>query len=148
MKFLSIVSVFFLAFLLFQCSDPPVSSVDTEVDGFKGENKGGGHSTSTVNNLSFPALLADGFQIVPILEKFTISYIGPYDGLTTAEVADLDSTGPWYAQKVEGNVWQGEYATYDSIPVAFIDWGDAMESVDPTELRLVTIIMGCRLYRR
>jgi hypothetical protein len=101
--------------------------------GSKGGGKGGGGHTETQgNNLSFPALLADGFSLTPITEHlFTVEYTGPYTGITTEQYYYLMGNGPWYAQKVEGNVWQAEYANVDDVRVSFIDWGDAMESVDP-----------------
>jgi hypothetical protein len=87
------------------------------------------------NNLSFPAILADGFSIVEIGDALlTNEYDGPYDGLSDEEVAALLESGPWYAQKTEGNVWQADYLDNEegmAAPVDFIDWGDSIESVDP-----------------
>jgi hypothetical protein len=131
MKVLAVVFVFFLAFLSIQCSDPPVSPVNNEFAYNKGGNGGGGH-TSAVNNLSFPALLADNFTVTPITETlFTVIYDGPYIDLTPEQYDYVMLYAPWYAQKVEGNTWQAEYQSVTDINVTFIDWGDAMESVDP-----------------
>jgi hypothetical protein len=139
MKVISVFSFFFLSFLLVQCSDPSVSPVNSQIDCFKG---GGGHTTIASNNLSFPALLADGFSLTPISESLTVPYTGPYDGLTPEEIAALDEESPWYAQKVEGNIWQGSYQDYVGTPVAFIDWGDAMESVNPKIRRPYRVEFG------
>lgn len=147
MRVFSLISVFFLAFLLVQCSDPPVSPVNSQIFCEKGGNGGGkggggGHTTTAANNLSFPALLADGFALSIIEESLTVPYAGLYEGLTLEEIAALDTTGPWYAQKVEGNVWQGEFADYVGTAVAFIDWGDAMESVNPKLRRPYRVEFG------
>lgn len=135
-----------LALTLVQCTDNSVIPVQDEFvtkgPGNGGGTGGGGHTETATNNLSFPALLADGFSLTTVTASFTIPYTGPYDGLTTEEVIGLESTGPWYAQKVEGNIWQGEYAEYDGTPVAFIDWGDAMESVDPKLRRPYRVEFG------
>lgn len=97
-----------------------------------GGGNGGGHTETATNNQSFPAILADGASVTPITEtKFEVVYEGPYTGLTAEDIAFLEANGPWYAQKVEGNVWQADYALVDSVSVYFVDWGDAMESVDP-----------------
>ena len=97
-----------------------------------GGGGGGGHTETTGNNLSFPALLADNFSVTPIASAlFTTAYIGPYTGLTQEQIDYLSANGPWYAQKVEGNVWQAEYQSVTFADVYFVDWGDAMESVDP-----------------
>jgi hypothetical protein len=145
MKTLSFFFVFLLAFLLVQCTDPPVSPVASEVECYKGGKGGGGHTETAVNNLSFPALLADGFALAPITESLTVPFtVDEVNcvGLTAEEIATLQATGPWYAQKVEGNVWQGPYAEYDGTPVTFIDWGDAMESVDPKLRRPYRVEFG------
>lgn len=135
MKALGLFFVLLLAFSLVQCTDPSVNPVNTEnmeIQCDKGGPGGGGHTETLANNLSFPALLADGYTITPITEPlFTVPYTGPYDGLTAEEIAALELTGPWYAQKVEGNVWQAQYESVTTANVYFIDWGDAMESVDP-----------------
>ena len=43
-------------------------------------------------------------------------------------------TDPWYAQKVEGNVWQADFAMPGDpyAVVDYIDWGDVIEAVSPT----------------
>jgi len=150
MKFFSLIIVFLLAIFLVNCADPPVSPLPTESlvlygggNGNNGGGNGGGHTETAVNNLSFPALLADGFQLAPVTESLTVPYTGEYEGLTQAEIDALIATGPWYAQKVEGNVWQGPFETYTAgTPVAFIDWGDAMESVDPKLRRPYRVEFG------
>jgi hypothetical protein len=149
MKFFSLIFVFSLALLLVQCTDPPVSPpIDESLTLFAGGRGGGngggggGHTETQANNLSFPALLADGFSLSPVTESLTVPYAGAYEGLTQAEIDALIATGPWYAQKVEGNVWQGEYQTYTGTPVTFIDWGDAMESVDPKIRRPYRVEFG------
>lgn len=132
MKFFSLIFVFLLAFLLVQCTDPPVSPVASEVECYKGGKGGGGHTETQGNNLSFPALLADGFAVTPITQTlFSVIYEGPYTGLTQEQYDYVITNAPWYAQKVEGNVWQAEYQSVTAADVYFVDWGDAMESVDP-----------------
>lgn len=142
MKVLSLVFVCSLAFLLVQCADPPVSPTIGETEalyaggngnGGNGGNGGGGHTETQGNNLSFPALLADGYSVTPIIEpSFTFPYEGPYTGLTSEQIAWLEANGPWYAQKVEGNIWQADFETVVSlIDVGYIDWGDAIEAVNP-----------------
>jgi hypothetical protein len=146
MKALSFFFVLSLAFLLVQCNDPSVNPVNTEnleIQCDKGGNGGGGHTETLANNLSFPALLADGYTITPLTEPlFTVPYTGPYDGLTAEEISALELTGPWYAQKVEGNVWQAQYELVSTANVYFIDWGDAMESVDPKLRRPYRVEFG------
>lgn len=84
------------------------------------------------NNLSFPALAVDGYTISPIaLSLWTVPYEGPYTGLTAEEIAALEDRGPWYAQKTEGNTWQADYLTNQTVIVTYVDWGDVIESVNP-----------------
>jgi hypothetical protein len=85
------------------------------------------------NNLSFPAILADGFNITPVALSFEVPYTGDYPGLTDDEIAQREASGPWYAQKVEGNSWQADYDMNISgeVSVDYVDWGDVIESVDP-----------------
>lgn len=130
------ICVLSLAFMLVQCRDNPTQP--EQYDSFsrmeKGKKGGGGHTVTTGNNLSFPALYADGYNITEILEEnfsFTVPYTGAYEGLTASEIAELQATGPWYAQKVEGNVWQADFEPLSNPNVAFVDWGDAIEAVDP-----------------
>ena len=132
-----------LSLFLFRCEKetqeiiPDSTSTDQSVfakgGNGKGGGNGGGHTETAGNNLSFPALLADGYAITPIVEtKFEVEYTGPYDGLTPDQIAWLELNGPWYAQKVEGNVWQADFETATSpIEVDYIDWGDAIEAVNP-----------------
>ena len=142
MKILGLFFAFLLAFFLVQCTDPPVSPVVGDSEALYagrgngnggGGNGGGGHTETQGNNLSFPALLADGYSVTPITETlFTVPYTGPYDGLTPEQIAWLEANGPWYAQKVEGNIWQAEYLNVaTAIDVSYIDWGDAIEAVNP-----------------
>jgi len=142
MKVLSLIFFFLLALLLVQCADPPVSPIVSDVECYKGGKGGGGHTETQPNNLSFPALLADGVSLTLVTESLTVPYAGDYEGLTEEEIAALQATGPWYAQKVEGNVWQGPFETYTGTPVTFIDWGDAMESVDPKLRRPYRVEFG------
>jgi hypothetical protein len=84
------------------------------------------------NNLSFPALAVDGYAINPIaLSQWTVPYTGPYTGLTAEEIAALAASGPWYAQKTEGNTWQADYMTNQTVAVTYVDWGDIIESNNP-----------------
>ena len=140
MKVFSLIFVFSLALLLVQCTDPPISPPTDESltlfaggrGGGNGGGGGGGHTETMGNNLSFPALLADGYSVTPITETlFTVPYTGDYEGLTAEQIAWLEANGPWYAQKVEGNVWQAEYLNVTTVDVSYIDWGDAIEAVNP-----------------
>ena len=124
-----------LALTLVQCTDNSVIPVQDEFvtkgPGSGGSPGGGGHTETATNNLSFPALLADGYSITPITApSFTVPYTGPYTGVED-NLEWILANGPWYAQKVVGNVWQADYATVTSANISFIDWGDAIESVDP-----------------
>jgi hypothetical protein len=84
------------------------------------------------NNLSFPALAVDGYAINPIaLSQWTVPYTGPYTGLTPDAIELLADSGPWYAQKTEGNTWQADYLTNQSVNVTYVDWGDIIESNNP-----------------
>jgi hypothetical protein len=123
---------------LMQCTDDPLyQSTDdqaSETTAAVGKKGGGGHTEAAVNNLSFPVIAVDGFSIIQIPSAsflFTAPYTGPYTGLTAADLAILgDET--WYAQKVTGNVWQAEFSNADApLSVAFIDWGDVIEAVNP-----------------
>ncbi len=48
---------------------------------------------------------------------------------------NIEIAGSWYAQKVDGNVWQADFESTGAIDVTFIDWGDNIESVNPKTLR-------------
>ncbi len=131
MKYFFVLFSFVLAFTLVQCTDNSVVPVQDEFVTKGPGNGGGGHTETQPNNLSFPALCADGYAISPILEPlFGVEYLGPYTGVED-NLEWIEVEGPWYAQKVEGNVWQADFATVTSANVTFIDWGDAIESVDP-----------------
>jgi hypothetical protein len=83
------------------------------------------------NNLSFPALAVDGYTITPVAEEqWTVPYTGPYTGLSPEELAILEGS-TWYAQKTEGNTWQADYRTGQSVDVTYVDWGDIIESNNP-----------------
>lgn len=98
-----------------------------------GGNRPPGHGEETQgNNLSFPALAVDGYAINPIGgSQLTVPYLGPYTGLSAEEIAALEASGPWYAQKTEGNTWQADYLTNQAVDVTYVDWGDVIESVNP-----------------
>lgn len=97
-----------------------------------GKGPPGGGETAQGNNLSFPALAVDGYAISAITtSQWTVPYTGPYTGLTPEEVALLDASGPWYAQKTEGNTWQADYLTDETVNVTYVDWGDIIESNNP-----------------
>ena len=158
-----------IAILFVQCNEPVIEPTDQDMvlSLNKGGEGGGDHTSELPNNLSFPALLADGFTLDPVTESLTVPYADPYSGYTMAEIFDLYKidnedlpddeilalidadavllypgltaeeiallrpNGPWHAQKVVGNAWRGPFETYTvGTPVAFIDWGDMMESVD------------------
>ena len=125
------LSMFFLFIL--GCSEHIVQPINDNASSLKkGKNGPGGHTETTVNNLSFPALLADGYNITPITNpNFGTPYFGEFPGLTEAEKSILESNGPWFAQKTEGNIWQADYSYINAIDVDYIDWGDNIESINP-----------------
>lgn len=132
MKKFFVPFVFLLALMLVRCTD---TTIDPLQNDFLAKGPGnGGHTTTQINNLSFPVLAADGFAITPIANPlFSESYEGPYTGLTTDDLSVLEGFS-WYAQKVEGNIWQADFEIIpsdQSVDVTFVDWGDAIESVDP-----------------
>lgn len=144
MKYFKFFFAIFLALVLVQCYQP-VDPLVSDSQLSKGPKGGGGHTETAANNLSFPALLADGFTLAPITESLTVPFTIDADncvGLTADEISALQATAPWYAQKVEGNVWQGPYTDYDGTAVTFIDWGDMMESVDPKIRRPYRVEFG------
>jgi len=115
--------------------------------GGSGGTGGGGEGEETVqgNNLSFPAIAADGYVIAPIASSsFSVVYDGPYTGLSDEELAALEG-GTWYAQKTEGNTWQAEYTTApigSSVDVYGVDWGDNIEVVNPVVGRPFRLEIG------
>ena len=130
-----------IAILFIQCNDPLTEPSDQVVSLNKGEGE-----VPVGNNFSFPAYLADGYTIPAITaESFETEFT--YDIDSTAEVVEdcsyynfkevncdyIATNGPWYAQKVAGNVWQADYVqmTGTKQKVSFIDWGDNIESVNP-----------------
>jgi len=131
-----------LALFLFQCNketleiipnaDSPDEVLAKNGGGGGGGKGGGGHTETLTNNLSFPALCVDGYSISPIAEPtFLTEYLGPFTGVEE-NLEWIEANGPWYAQKVEGNVWQAQFEIVNTqVNVSFIDWGDAIESVDP-----------------
>ncbi|HEX2866565.1 MAG TPA: hypothetical protein VHO03_05965 [Ignavibacteriales bacterium] len=131
-----IISTAFVLLSLFfiQCNEEPTVSdfANNQGNVTKGGTPGGGETT-TGNNLSYPVLLADGFSLTKLFtSSFTAPYTGTYPGITDpAEINYLNTNKPWYAQKTSGNVWQADFETVTSVGVSFIDWGDAIESVDP-----------------
>jgi hypothetical protein len=98
-----------------------------------GGNRPPGHGEETQgNNLSFPALAVDGYSITAIEGvQHTVPFTGPYTGLSAEEIATLEASGPWYAQKTDGNTWQADYLTGQAVDVTYVDWGDVIESVNP-----------------
>ena len=93
---------------------------------------GGGHTEVATNNLSFPAIAADGSTITDVVELFTVPYLNP-DGTLFTIPGEVPAS-PWYAQKVDGNKWNADFriaATTEVIPVLGVDWGDNIESVNP-----------------
>ncbi len=121
-----------IALLFVQCSE---SSIDpNDQDTALALYSGGASSAPIPNNLSFPGLLADGYTIPSINSTtFTTIYTGTYDGLSAEQLAVVEDSS-WYAQKVDGNVWQAGFINYSEVQgsekVTFIDWGDNIESVN------------------
>jgi len=136
--------IFSVAFFV-QCSDDPVEPANDHPawkaggngggggGGNGGGGGGGGHTEVAGNNLSFPALLADGYALTPVTPPlFTVVYAGDYTGLTAEQIAFLIDNGPWYPQQTEGNTWQADYETASGpTDIDWIDWGDAIEAVNP-----------------
>lgn len=128
-KLLGLSGLLLIAFFTVQCSDPITEPFDNP--SLLTLNKGGGGEESAGNNLSFPAFLADDYVLIPISQSsFTTSYTGPNTGLSDEELALLAGS-TWYAQKVEGNIWQAEFQHTGDIDVTYIDWGDNVESFSP-----------------
>jgi len=121
-----------MAFFMQSCDEPCLSeNEDVHFKAGKGGG-GGGHTEPVGNNLSFPVFALDGYALSSIQESFTQVYAGSYDGLTDEEIAYVEANGPWYAQKVEGNVWQAGYSnSHEPMNVTFIDWGDVIEASYP-----------------
>lgn len=131
-KILSMLVIAGMVFFV-QCADDPIDPVQSTLKaGGNGGGGGGGHTETAGNNLSFPAFLLDGYSVTEVLtDQFTVVYSGDYEGLTDEQIAYCLANGPWYPQKTEGNVWQADYVYADNISVNWIDWGDAIEAVDP-----------------
>ena len=126
-----------------QCSDD-ISLSETDYGFLKagkggpGGGGGGGGEEPDIsgNNLSFPVITADNYVIAKVPAEsyqWTVPYTGDYSGLTADEILAL-GTDPWYAQKVDGNLWQAEFAMPgdQNAVVNYIDWGDVIEAVNPT----------------
>ncbi len=134
-KILLLPMMFLSMVFLMQCSDNSYfedeGSLSTKAG--KGGNGGGHEEPAAGNNLSFPVFAMDDMALTPVTTPtFLVPYTGPYTGLTTEEIALLNSTGPWYAQKVEGNLWQAEFMNGNApIGITFIDWGDVIETNYP-----------------
>jgi hypothetical protein len=96
----------------------------------------GGGETTVGNNLSYPAITADGYAITAVPDSFTVTYpvdaTDTYSGLTAAEITYLTTNGPWYPQKTTGNTWQADFVdALTPVNVSYIDWGDNAETVSP-----------------
>ena len=140
-KKLFILSVFLfipiIALLFVQCSE---STMDPNDQTALPLYSPGGGVEIVLNNLSFPALLADGYILTDIGYpgfnesdgSFNVPYEGDYTDLT-AEEKDALVGYDWYAQKVDGNVWQADFGYTDAVDVSYIDWGDNIESFSPTQ---------------
>ncbi len=122
--FISIVALLFI-----QCSESTIDPNDQALS----LNKGGIGEVAIGNNLSFPVLVADDFPIIPIAAAtFYVPYTGAYEELSAEEIALLEANGPWYSQKVDGNVWQAQYTELSAQEeVSFVNWGDNIESFNP-----------------
>ncbi len=133
-KFSALFTLLFIpliAILFVQCNEPVIEPSDQEM--VLSLNKGGPGEESIGNNLSFPALVGDDFPITPIsAPSFTVPYTGAYEELTAEEIDWLEANGPWYAQKVDGNVWQAQYTELSAAEeVSIVDWSDNIESFNP-----------------
>ena len=107
-------------------------------DGVGGGGGGGGGNRPPTgedaqgNNLSFPGLAVDGYTIAPVeATQFGVIYSGDYPGLPAEDIAAREASGPWYAQKTEGNTWQADYEVGVPVEVSYVDWGDNIEAINP-----------------
>lgn len=93
------------------------------IGGGGGTGGGGGHTETAGNNLSVPAIFADGSTLSLQGTKLQASVTVPWP---------TQVNGYWaYAQKVEGNVWQADNVAASvgtPVNVNEIDWGDMLES--------------------
>lgn len=90
--------------------------------------------TAQGNNLSFPVIAADSFEITPFIGDpvFTTPFEFDANLLPQAEIDRLLAISVnWYAQKVEGNTWQAGFINNIGGPVnvSEVDWGDSLETV-------------------
>ncbi|MCJ7554541.1 MAG: hypothetical protein MUO34_11725 [Ignavibacteriaceae bacterium] len=129
-----------IAILFVQCNEPVIEPTDQDM--VLSLNKGEGE-VPVGNNFSFPAYLADGYSI-PAITATNFGTAFTYDDPSTVDVEDCSfyefkevdceyvASDEWYAQKVDGNVWQADYVLLTpGQNVSFIDWGDNIESVNP-----------------
>ena len=113
-----------------------------------GGNKPPGHDETQGNNLSFPAVLVDGYTLGEVTDPtFLVKYEGEYPGLSTDDLAKLAGYD-WYPQKTEGNAWQAEFlpAGSETVLVSYVDWGDNIEAVNPKVRR--PFRLEIQLYKR
>lgn len=138
-QLITFLAFILLLFLVGSCAeDPPQApmTIDPTTLSKYGPPGGGGGGRpgeeSAGNNLSFPALAADEFDISSVTSSFAVVYSGEYPGLTADQIAYLEANGPWYPQKTEGNTWSAAFADYvANSAVNYIDWGDNIESASP-----------------
>jgi len=90
--------------------------------------------TAQGNNLSFPVIAVDNLEITPYLGDpvFTTTFIFDANLLPQTEIDRLLAiSANWYAQKIEGNIWQADFINNVGGPVIVseVDWGDSLETV-------------------
>jgi hypothetical protein len=89
------------------------------------------------NNLSYPAVAADGFAIpTPPATNPSLNTVYDIDP-STAEIEPFFLDGlPCYAQKVTDNKWQAAWVSAaTTVGVFGVDWGDNVDSVYPAVRR-------------
>jgi hypothetical protein len=113
-----------------------VVAIGARPDGVGGGGGGGNRpptgEEAQGNNLSFPAVLVDGYAFDGAAESLTVPYAGDYPGLSAEELDALVGYD-WYPQKTEGNTWSAGFvpAGSEAVYVSYVDWGDNIEAVNP-----------------
>lgn len=117
--------------------------------GGKGGGGGGGEEPAG-NNLSFPAIWADGATLAVPGTEGVASVAVPWDANGDGVADNVAPVGDpplyAYAQKTVGNVWQAQNdPAIGTVYVDEVDWGDSLESVDMKVGRPVRIELS--LYK-
>jgi hypothetical protein len=111
---------------------------------------GGGGEEPVGNNLSFPAIWADGATLAVPGTEGVASVAVPWDANADGVADNVAPVGDpplyAYAQKTIGNVWQAQNdPAVGTVYVDEVDWGDSLESIDMKVGRPVRIELS--LYK-